>query len=248
MNLAVIMSVYNAGEYVNDAIQSILNQIYDNYLFYILIDGATDNSYEVCNEYRSNEKIKIFTREGNYGLPKSLNFLIRQVLNDNPNIKYIARQDADDISLPDRFVRQIDFLEDNDGFGLIGTWYRIINENGKFKMDVKSPTKDIDIRKDFFNRNKFCHGSIMFRTSLLKEAGMYDEIFERCQDYDLFFRFMTKCKISNIPQILYKWRHSKKYDGLLSKRKYFMMLARYKMYCNYAGIEFNPSNLRKETI
>jgi len=60
MNLAVIMSVYNAGEYVNDAIQSILNQIYDNYLFYILIDGATDNSYEVCNEYRSNEKIKIF--------------------------------------------------------------------------------------------------------------------------------------------------------------------------------------------
>jgi len=116
VKVSIVMSVYNAQKYLDEAIESILNQTYSNFEFIIINDGSTDKSLEIIENYaKKDSRIIVINRE-NKGLIYSLNEGIRKA-----NGKYIARMDADDISLPQRLEKQVEFMEKNKNIGICGT-------------------------------------------------------------------------------------------------------------------------------
>ncbi len=123
--VSVIMSVYNGDKYLREAIESILNQTFTDFEFIIVNDGSTDNSLEIIESY-DDERIKTINNKKNIGLTKSLNKALKFAKG-----KYIARQDADDVSLPNRFEKQVEYLDSHPEVALVGTSVYLIDENGK---------------------------------------------------------------------------------------------------------------------
>ena len=144
--VSVIMSVYNGEKYLVQAIDSILNQTYQNFEFIIIDDCSTDNSSHILQEYaQKDSRIKIIKKEKNIGIKgfiKNLNLGISIAKG-----KYIARMDADDISLPERFQKQVDFLENNPEITLVGAQLNLINEQNKITGEAIAALQHRDIVK-----------------------------------------------------------------------------------------------------
>lgn len=181
------MSVYNGENYVEMAIKSILKQTYKDFEFIIIDDGSIDNTFNIIKRYAEKDKrIKILKNYSNIGLPKSLNKAIKYSQG-----KFIARQDADDISLPQRLEKQLIFLKKNPDYAFCGT-------NGFRKQNNQELIKFFEIaeiRKNLIVANCFSHPSIVIRKKILKKYGYYDEKFLYTQDYDLWCRLIYKYKL-----------------------------------------------------
>ena len=124
--ISVVMSVYNGTPYLRECIESILNQTCKDFEFIIIDDGSSDNTWKILTEYANqNQQIKLFKNEENIGLTKSLNKGLKLAGGE-----YIARQDADDVSLPDRFELQTRFLDAHLEVGALGSSAEVIDEQG----------------------------------------------------------------------------------------------------------------------
>jgi glycosyltransferase involved in cell wall biosynthesis len=139
--------------------------------------------------------------EKNIGLTKSLNKGLKLARGE-----YIARQDADDISLPERLEKEVLFLDQNKNIALVGTYYYMINEKSKILNTIKPLTKSEEIKNGLLKGNQFGHGSVMFRAECVKEVGYYREELGPAEDYDLWLRISDRYNMANIPEPLYKWR------------------------------------------
>ena len=195
--ISVIMSVYNGEKYLREAIESILNQTFIDFEFLIVNDGSTDGSLEIIQSYQD-ERIRVINNEQNIGLTKSLNKAIKQARGE-----YIARQDADDISLPNRFEEQIKYFEKHPEVALLGTSVYKIDEQGKVVGRVIVPAKPSG---NLLKGNQFSHGSTMFKREVVDRLGGYNELFRYCQDYELWARIAKYYEVRNLPQVLYKLR------------------------------------------
>ena len=210
--ISVIMSVYNGEKYLAEAIESILEQTFKDFEFIIIDDGSTDKSLEILKEYaKKDSRIKIIANQKNIGLTKSLNIGIKQAQGE-----YIARMDADDISLPHRFEKQICFLEKNPSYGAIGTSTKIIDKNGRVIKKVKLVKSWVVIKQMLKFGNCFVHGSMMFKRYDYFKAGGYRKFFPVGQDFDLWLRMSKIKKMKNLKQCLYLWRKTK---GSISSKK-----------------------------
>jgi hypothetical protein len=114
--------------------------------------------------------------------------------------------DADDISMPDRLQKQIEFLNQKRNTGLVGTYYTTINEKGKDLHAVKPLTDSKELKEKMLIKNQYGHGSVMFRAECIEKVGLYREEFMSAQDYDLWLRISEVYDVANIPKPLYKWR------------------------------------------
>ncbi len=193
--ISIIMSVYNSETSVEDSINSILNQTYENFEFLILDDCSTDKTREILNEYKSKDKrIKIFYNNENIGLTKSLNKLI-----SSSNTKLIARQDGDDISLPNRLKIQLEYLNK---YNLDACTSRAFIKSTKKKVPKFSYLIPDNLVIRY--KNPFIHGSLIIKSEILSKLGSYDENFYYAQDYKLFHDLLQKkYKIKTIKQPLY---------------------------------------------
>ncbi len=195
--VSVIMPVYNAENYLREAIESILNQTYTNFEFIIIDDNSTDNSLKIIQSY-NDPRIKLLQNNTNLGVTKTLNIGLK-----NARGKYIARMDADDISLPTRLEKQVDFLLKNQDYCLIGSYYQLIED----KYIVKLPVSDESIRANMIFHNPFCHPSVMFDNELLRiENIFYNEQLKFAQDEDLWYRLSKFGKLYNLPEVLLYYR------------------------------------------
>jgi len=197
--VTVLMAVYNGGEYLKEAVDSILKQTYEDFEFLIIEDGSTDQSLKILKSYKDH-RIRIIQNSKNIGLIKSLNKGLKFA-----NGKLIARMDADDISLPERFQKQIVFMKDNPEIGVCGTWLKTI---GKTKKRVcKSPLKHEDICAKMFWDSTIWHATVFIRKKILIENNIfYNENFKRCEDYKLWVDLAKVTKFANIPEVLYFYR------------------------------------------
>lgn len=195
--ISVIMSVYNGEKYLREAIGSILNQTFTDFEFIIVNDGSTDNSLEIIQSY-DDERIKIINNETNIGLTKSLNKALKQARGE-----CIARQDADDVSLPNRFEEQMKYFEWHPETVVLGTSKYVINEDGKI---LRKEIASSNPHKNLFEGNAFTHGSVMFKKEVVEELGYYNELFRYSQDYEFWLRIAKHYKVSNLTQPLYKLR------------------------------------------
>ncbi len=197
--ISVVMSVYNGGEYLPDSIRSILNQTYKNFEFIIINDGSTDKSLEVIEKYKSQDKrIVLITRE-NKGLVASLNEGIEKARG-----RYIARMDADDISMPERFEKQIDFIE-KENIDICGSDTQGFNEYEELSIR-RYPESDQDIKFTLMFRSPFSHPSVLIKRIVFKTLR-YREDFKCAEDYRLWADLaLNDYKMGNISRVLLKYR------------------------------------------
>lgn len=198
--VSVIMPVFNQAKYLESAIQSILDQTYSNFELLILDDGSNDKSREIIKSFKD-KRIKFYSHKQNMGLSKSLNFLINKARGN-----YIARMDGDDISMPNRLKIQLEFLDRNKKVAIVGSWAKIINDNGQIIGEIKKPSQHFDIRKTILSDNPFIHSSVMFRKEIILALGAYDQRLIYSQDYDLWLRLVIKYKSVNLAKYLLSFR------------------------------------------
>ena len=193
------MSVYNGEDYLRKSIDSILDQTYTDYEFIIIDDGSTDGTAAVLDSYK-HPTIRIRVQE-NAGLTKALNTAISLSRGE-----YLARQDADDISMPQRLEKQVKFLDGNEKIGLVGTYYSRIDAHETVLQNMKPPILSQDLKKRLEKGSQFAHGSVMLRRHCIECVGGYREEFRAAQDYDLWLRISERFDVANIPEFLYQWR------------------------------------------
>jgi glycosyltransferase involved in cell wall biosynthesis len=195
--ISVIMPVYNCELYIKEAVDSILNQTYINFEFLILDDASTDCTVSIIQEY-NDPRIALIEKPINTGYTNSLNLGLQLAKG-----KYIARMDGDDISLPERFARQVAFLEANPAVILCGTWYSIIGSD----RIVKVPESHDAIKVALLRGNCFAHPSVMMRKRSLEVFQIvYDVSKEPAEDYDLWVRLVMKGRLYNLQEVLLDYR------------------------------------------
>jgi glycosyltransferase involved in cell wall biosynthesis len=200
--VSVLMSVYNSERYLRDAIDSILAQTFTNFEFIILDDGSTDSTWAMLEDYSQGDHRVIARRfDETRGLTDRLNMAIQMAHGE-----YVARMDADDVSLPQRLERQVDYLERNIEVGLVGTQMNIIDDRGAFRRIYEVPYSHSQIVWALMFGRSFAHPSVMIRKALLHEVGGYNLSFRVAQDHELWVRLLWLTRFANLPDVLMSYR------------------------------------------
>ena len=193
--VSVLLSTYNSEATIEKSLISLLNQTYKNLEILIADDGSTDNTEEICKKFQLNdERILLFSNKKNIGLTKSLNSLAQKASGS-----LIARQDADDVSLPERIEKQIQFMNKKKLDAV--TTRSLVKQNNKKRPGISFyiPNKLLINRK-----NPFIHGTLIIKENIFKDIGYYDERFYYAQDYKLFYDLLNKgYKVKTLNEALY---------------------------------------------
>jgi glycosyltransferase involved in cell wall biosynthesis len=196
--ISVILPVYNAEDFVYETIQSILDQTLGDFELIIINDGSKDRSEEIILSIED-ERIKYVKNPRNLQLINTLNLGLEIAMG-----KYIARIDADDICLPDRFEKQVRFLEKNSEYGIVGSFAKYF---GKKNEILKYVEEDVDIRYALITHNPFIHSTVILRKSILSEFELqYDKAHLHVEDYDLWIRILNYSKGKILPEVLIHYR------------------------------------------
>lgn len=213
--VSVIMAVYNGEKYLKECIDSILNQTFSDFEFIIINDGSTDKTEEIVkNAMKKDKRIKLISNKENRGRAVARNQGLKIA-----NGEYIAVIDSDDIALPQRLEKQVKFLDENQDVGLVGTWFYVIDEDGKIIGKEKNPVSDEMIREKILKAMPFCHSSLMWRKECIEKVGGYRKEFSLSQDYDLVLRISEKYKVANIPEFLCMRRYHPDAITVIKKRE-----------------------------
>ncbi|TAK34596.1 MAG: glycosyltransferase [Saprospiraceae bacterium] len=194
------MSVFNGERYLKSAIESILTQTFKDFEFIIIDDCSTDSSLDVIKEFASRDgRISCVTNEKNRGLAWSLN---RGISCARGN--FIARMDADDISLPERLARQIEAFQQNPDLDMVACAFKYIDESGSLLRQGPGLVNDLYRLWILQFHNVYIHSSVMFRKSV--GTDYYDEKIDTAQDYDYWCRIAKKDNIKylDIPLVHYR--------------------------------------------
>jgi len=213
--ITVAMSVYNAAPYLGLAIESILAQSFGDFEFLIVNDGSSDSSAEIIDSYAVRDSRIRPIHQENRGLVASLNRMI-----DEARAPLIARMDGDDISKPERFARQLAFLDANPDFGVVGTLTINIDGDGNESwLNADQPTDWEGFRDALRDKPLLCHPSAMMRTEVVRAAGGYRAAFKHCEDYDLWLRLSERTKLCSLPERLLLYRYS---DSQVSEKHIYV--------------------------
>ena len=148
-SVSVLLPVYNGAAYLEQAVQSILDQTYGYFELIVINDGSTDESSSIIERFKD-ARIRLYNQQ-NQGLAASLNHAV-----ELSKGKYLARQDQDDVSFPQRFEKQVRFLESHPRCGMVGTWTSIWVQDRPTERAHRHPAGDLDIKFDLLFDNPLC--------------------------------------------------------------------------------------------
>jgi glycosyltransferase involved in cell wall biosynthesis len=199
------MPVYNAGEYLREAIDSILAQSFEDFELIVCNDGSTDGSEAVLQEFADRDsRVLVINRSENRGLIATRNEILEHAQGE-----YIALMDADDISLWDRFDRQVAFLDANADHVLVGSRIMLIDPEGHpmCVLGIKETHEEIDAwHIEGHSGAAICNPTIMMRTEAVHAVGGYTEGTACAEDYDLFLRLAEFGKLATLPEVHLHYR------------------------------------------
>lgn len=199
--ISVVMPVYNAATYLQQAIDSILNQSFTDFELLVIDDGSTDQSVEIISAI-TDKRIVFLRNERNRGLIYTLNRGLEYARGI-----YVARMDADDISHQARFALQVEYMDQHPEIGVCGTWMETFG--GQVSQIVKNPIDPAMARCLLLFRTVVVHPSVMIRRSILADYGLrYSPEYQHAEDYEFWNRFSRVTSITNLPQVLLRYRMS----------------------------------------
>jgi glycosyltransferase involved in cell wall biosynthesis len=225
--VSIVLPVKNGAQYIGDAIDSLLAQTFSDFELIVIDDGSTDQTAQIVKSY-TDSRVSLVSQE-NQGVAKAANrgFALAKG-------KYITRHDHDDISLPARIEKQIQFLEGHPECGMVGSWAKIWVGNDPTERVHRHPTQPSEIAFALLFNAPFVNASCLFRREVLEWSGGYTEDEQRIppEDYEFFSRIGSKFELANIPEYLMIYREVPnsessviRSDQLLTKERYVSHLA-----------------------
>lgn len=209
--ISVLMPVYNAERYVAKAVQSILDQTYRDFEFLIIDDGSTDGSLAILREFEKlDPRIRLISRP-NTGIVVALNEMLGLARGE-----FLARMDADDVAMPQRFEVQIDFFRSRPGVACVGSFVEFIDARDRLLRIENTAHENDDIQSRLLRGEcPICHPSVMMRAKAVRDVGGYRASFQPAEDRDLWLRLGERFELYNVPKRLLRYRlHS----GSVSER------------------------------
>jgi len=224
--ISVILPAYNCERYIRSAVQSVLDQTFRDFELIILDDGSTDQTAAVIATL-ADDRIRFVANEYNLGLVQTLNKGVALA-----HGRYIARMDGDDISVPERFARQLELLDTNPGIGLVTTTADLIDEEdqsmGTWKDDVRN-VSETSIRSFLPKDNCIVHPAVMARTEILRSMP-FSQTQAQAEDYDLWLRMSARgVRIAKIATPLLRHRILKRSFTRTRQQNVFWKNARTKL-------------------
>lgn len=238
--ISVAMPVYNGEQYLAEAIESILAQTFRNFELIIIDDGSTDASLEVLKLYEKRDsRVRLIARE-NRNLATTLNDIVSLARG-----KWLARMDQDDIALPQRFERQLQWLEQTEA-DITGSWVQRFGTSDRRLVRLRQT--DDAIKMELLFCSPFAHPSVMMRTVLIKQL-CYDKAWEKVEDYDLWERAVRAgWKMTNIPEVLLLYRvHDTQISAKTASAQQYLTQQIRQRYWKFVGcsMELNPKWIKE---
>jgi len=191
--ISVLMPAYNSIQYIESAVASILDQSWKDFELLVCDDGSSDGTYDYLTSIKD-PRVRLYRNTSNKGIVRTLNFLL-----ENARGNYIARMDADDISVRGRFEKQVAFLEANPTVGVVGSWLLVLGTERVWEY----PEEDFDIRIAMLFESPFAHPAVMVRRSVMQPYGLD---FQHAEDYELWTRLSESTRFHNLPEALLEYR------------------------------------------
>ena len=234
--VSVLLPVYNCAVYIEDALQSVLNQTYTHFECIVIDDCSTDETVAKIKAF-NDTRIRLEVKSKNSGYTNSLNYGLTLAKG-----KYIARMDGDDISLPQRFEKQVKVFEADASIVACGTVFKVLGED----TIIQAPEHHEAIRNQLLIESCIGHPTVMLRKATLeKHAIRYDTTYEPAEDYNLWTRLAAVGKLYNLQEVLFEYRI---HEGQVStqrreKQRHNASKSRFDMLCQ---IGFNYSEAEKQ--
>jgi hypothetical protein len=209
-SVSVVLPVYNCPQYVGEAIDSILAQTFGGFELILIDDGSTDETPRVLERY-GDARIRLYTQQ-NRGLAATLNRGIELARG-----RYIARQDQDDVSRPERLGRQATFLDEHPECALVGAWAQIMGGGEITQRMHRHPPGNAALKFELLLNNPFVHSSVTMRKAALDRVGVYctDRSRQPPEDFELWSRIAREYEVANIPEVLHYYREI---EGSMSRQ------------------------------
>lgn len=211
--VSILMGIYNCEDTLKEAVKSIQAQTYANWELIICDDGSSDRSFSIARELEKTDKrIIVLANKRNEGLNYTLNHCLAQASGE-----YVARMDGDDISLPDRFEKEVSFLEENADYAIVSTPMIFFDNNGEWGRGkaIQFPTAE-----DIISGSPICHAPVMMRKECMDKVGGYtvDKRMLRVEDVNLWIKlYAAGYRCCNLQEPLYCMRND---QNALNRRKY----------------------------
>lgn len=202
--VSVVMAVYNGGAYLAESVQSILDQTYSNLELIVVDDGSVDHTWNTLRRFAERDvRVVLLRNNPNVGVVRSLNRGLQQSSGE-----IIVRQDADDVSHPERLERQLAFLDSHPDYGLVSAVPQPIDVAGsRLNISGWDAKKDEEIRRKLLDHMCLCGPAIALRRQSFEQAGFcFSEGLDASEDYDLCLRVSEVSKLASLPGALYLYR------------------------------------------
>lgn len=202
--VSIVMPVYNAEKYLEEAIISALHQTYDNIELIAVNDGSKDSSEAILKRFAKQDKRLRIISQKNTGIVGALNNGIATARGE-----LIARLDADDVNFLTRIEKQVEAFNRRPHAVLVATGFEVIDEDSEYMYREILPTRDEDIKRMMFLYNPIAHGSVMFKKAAFEQVGGYSDTCGPTEDYELWTRLAQLGEFLGLEAILYRWRQNR---------------------------------------
>ena len=201
--VSIVMPVRDGEAHVAEAIESVLDQTFEDFDLHVVDDGSVDGTCGIVDGYAERDDRITLHRRDRAGIVAALNHGI-----EVSESVYVARMDADDVCKPERLARQITALDGNPNIGVLGTNYEVIGADGTPGAVSRLPISPFEIALTLTETNPIAHPTVMMRRSVLDALGGYREGFPLCEDYDLWLRASEVCDLANLEEPLLAYRRT----------------------------------------